>query len=106
MENKMEIELHCPGCPCRFAAAPTRPYGEVLDQMMDEGPWYALAEGETFEDMIFSALLTRGAIHCPECGKPIHVREQSIGRLTDQLAAEHRDRPVRPPQRRLPDSAI
>jgi hypothetical protein len=50
--------------------------------MIDEGPWFALAEGKTFEDMIFAALVRRGKIRCPECGKPVSIHEESLGELT------------------------
>jgi hypothetical protein len=50
--------------------------------MIDEGPWFALADGKTFEDMIFAALMRRGKIRCPECGKPVAIQEESLGRLT------------------------
>ena len=43
----MQIELYCPDCCCRFAADPDTPAAEVLDRMTEEGPWYALGEGET-----------------------------------------------------------
>ena len=57
--------------------------GDVpFDRMTEEGPWYALGDGETFEDMIFTALMCRGAIHCPECREPVSVSEESLGKLT------------------------
>jgi hypothetical protein len=82
----VEIELFCPRCLSRFAAAPHTPADDIIDQMRDDGPWYALANGETFEDMICSALLYRGAIRCPECFEPVLIREKSLGRLIDMLA--------------------
>jgi hypothetical protein len=81
----MQVELYCPQCACRFAAAPETPAAEILDRMTEEGPWYALGDGETFEDMIFAALTSRGAIHCPECGEQVAVSEESLGRLTMEL---------------------
>ena len=78
----MRIELHCPHCLCRFAAEPETPAAEVLDRMAEEGPWYALGDGETFEDMIFTTLLARGAIRCTECGEQAAVSEESLGQLT------------------------
>jgi hypothetical protein len=78
----MRIELHCPHCLCRFAAEPETPAAEVLDRMAEEGPWYALGDGETFEDMIFTTLLAQGAIRCTECGEQANVSEESLGRLT------------------------
>ena len=57
----MQVELYCPHCSCCFSANPEAPAAEVLDRMADEGPWYALGDGETFEDMIFSTLFALGA---------------------------------------------
>jgi hypothetical protein len=72
------LELRCPSCPCHFSAAPSTPYSDVLDRMIDEGPWFGLAEGKTFEDMIFAALAMRGSIRCPECSEAVVVGEQSM----------------------------
>jgi hypothetical protein len=83
----MEVELYCSCCQNRFAAPPACPRDEILDRLTDDGPWFALAEGETFEDMIFAALLDRGMIACPECRAPVDVREVSIGRMVDCVAA-------------------
>jgi hypothetical protein len=82
----VEIELFCPACLSRFAASPDTPADEIIDRMREEGPWYALANGASFEDMIFSALLYRGAIRCPDCSKPVLIREKTLGRLIDMLA--------------------
>jgi hypothetical protein len=78
----MRVELYCPQCGCRFAAAPDTPAAEVLDRMAEDGPWYALGDGETFEDMIFSRLFASGEIRCSECGGPVTVTEESLGQLT------------------------
>ena len=83
----MKIELHCPRCSCRLVAAPNTPWFDVVGQMTEEGPWFALAKGDTFEEMVWAALLTRGSILCPECAGPVSVREQSLGRLIDGLPA-------------------
>jgi hypothetical protein len=81
----MQVELYCPHCSCHFAASPDTPAAEVLDRMSEDGPWYALGDGETFEDMIFAALLGRGAIRCPECGDPVTVSEESLGQFTREV---------------------
>jgi len=81
----MRIELHCPECSSHFRAAPDAPASEVLDRMIDEGPWYALGDGETFEDMIFTALTSRGMICCPDCGEPVSVSEESFGQLSEEM---------------------
>ena len=74
----MQIELRCRRCGTYFSAAPDTPYDEVLDRMIDEGPWFGLAEGDTFEDMIFAALATRGVIRCSDCSRPVAVGEPSL----------------------------
>jgi hypothetical protein len=81
----MRVELYCPSCGCSFAAEPDTPAAEVLDRMAEDGPWYALGDGETFEDMIFSTLFARGMIRCSECGGPVSVTEQSLGRLAMEV---------------------
>jgi hypothetical protein len=84
----MQIELFCPDCSCRFAAPPDTSADEILERMTDEGPWYALGDGETFEDMIFAALTSRGAIRCLECSRPVAVSEQSLGQLAMEMLAQ------------------
>jgi hypothetical protein len=81
----MQIELYCTHCTCRFVAAPDTPAAEILDRMTDEGPWYALGDGQTFEDMIFNALTSRGAICCPDCGSPVSVSEESLSQMALDL---------------------
>ena len=78
----MQVELYCPQCSCCFSADPDAPHAEVLDRMAEEGPWYALGDGETFEDMIFSTLFARGDIRCSECGEAAVVTEETLGQLT------------------------
>jgi hypothetical protein len=81
----MQVELFCPHCSCSFAASPDTPAAEILDRMAEGGPWYALGDGETFEDMIFSTLFVCGAIRCTDCGEAVYVSEQSLGRLTMEV---------------------
>src|SRR5262249_12708343 len=66
---------------CRFTASPETPAARVLDRMASEGPWYALGDGETFEDMIFNTLIAGGSIRCSECGEAVSVTEESLGQL-------------------------
>ena len=81
----MRIELHCPCCSCHFSAEPDAPAAEVLDRMTDQGPWFALGDGETFEDMIFAALTARGKIRCPECRQAVCISEESLGEFAREL---------------------
>ena len=78
----MQVELYCPHCSCCFAASPEAPAADVLDRMADEGPWYALGDGETFEDSVAAHLTELGADRCPCCGEAATVSEESLGRLT------------------------
>ena len=81
----MHIELYCPHCCHAFVATPETPAAEVLDRMAEQGPWYAMGDGETFEDMIFATLLESGHIRCSECGESAEVNEQSLGRMAMQV---------------------
>jgi hypothetical protein len=77
----MKIELYCPCCDQAFVAAPETPATEVLDRMAEQGPWYALGDGETFEDMIFSTVFACGSVRCSECGEAVNVSEESLSQL-------------------------
>jgi hypothetical protein len=84
----MQIELFCDCCACRFVAPPEASANDVTDRMFEHGPWYALGDGETFEDMIFSTLTEQGEIHCPECGEPVSVSEESLGRFAQSMLSQ------------------
>jgi hypothetical protein len=86
----VEIHLRCPRCPCHFSAPADTPIHEVLERMTEDGPWFTLAEGKTFEEMVFSALGKRGRILCPECRGEVLVGGESLGRAPD---AGRPDRP-------------
>jgi hypothetical protein len=55
--------------------------------MTEEGPWFGLAPGATFEDMIITALTRRGQILCPQCGEAVSVHEASFGELAREALA-------------------
>src|ERR1700716_1937690 len=96
----MQVELHCPHCLCSFAASPDAPATEVLDRMAEEGPWYALGDGETFEDMIFSTLFASGSIRCSECGESVSVNEESLDQLTLEVSGSYYRRKETPLKQR------
>ena len=82
----MQVELYSPQLlPAVSRPNPAPPHAEVLDRMAEEGPWYALGDGETFEDMIFSTLFSCGSIRCTECGEAVSVTEQSLSQLTMEV---------------------
>ena len=101
----IEIELFCPSCLNRFVAGAQTPADEIIDRMRDEGPWYALANGASFEDMICSALLYRGAIRCPDCYEPVLIREKTLGCLIDMLATYDDEKEESTPRTTGPQSA-
>ncbi len=84
----MQVELHCANCCRHFAAAPQTAADEIVERMCAERSWYGLGEGETFEDMIFSALTEHGAIGCPACGEAVSVSEESLGRWAMEVLAQ------------------
>jgi hypothetical protein len=74
----MDIHLHCPQCGNHFSAPADTPAAQVLDRMTDDAPWFALAEGETFRDMVQAALNARGKILCPDCRIEVCVGGERI----------------------------
>ena len=84
----MQVELYCARCESRFTAEPDTPAAEVLDRMAYDGPFYALGDGETFEDMIFNALTSEGEIPCPECDEAVSVSEESLGKLAQEMLSQ------------------
>ena len=85
----MQIELHCPCCATRFTAPPDAASADVMHRMFDDGPNYALGDGETFEDMIFSALTEYGEIRCPTCGEAVEVSEESLGKMALEVLSQY-----------------
>ena len=81
----MQVELYCSNCCTSFVAAPDTPASQVIDQMAEEGPWYALGDGETYEDMIFSTIFACGTIRCADCGHSASVSEQSLGQMAMEV---------------------
>ena len=83
----MSVELYCPGCESPRAASPDTPAAEVVERLTSQGPWQILGDGETFEDAVFTALSARGGLCCGECGAALTVREEELGRLTQEVLA-------------------
>ena len=81
----MQIQLHCPYCVRSFTAPPDAGAQDILARMSTQEALYALGEGETFEDMIFSTLTEEGAIRCPDCFGAVQVSEESLGRLAMEM---------------------
>lgn len=84
----MQVELCCSNCAGRFAAPPESPANQIWERMANEGPWFALGDGETFEDMIFATLTDKGQISCPDCGEMVLVTEESLSQWAMELLAQ------------------
>ena len=69
----MQIDLDCPRCAFHYGAAAATLADEIVGEMVNEGPWLALGEGHTFEDMVRAALAVRGRICCPDCHTALAV---------------------------------
>ena len=83
----MQIEMCCPRC-FRPSTVPLETVdGEFLDRMFDGAPIYALGDGETFEDMISTALTEHDPVHCPQCGAALQCSEESLGQLAMSMLA-------------------
>lgn len=77
----MEIEMCCPHC-FRASSLPLETVDhEFLDRVFAGAPVYALGDGETFEDMISTALSEHDPVHCTHCGAALQYSEESLGRL-------------------------
>ena len=78
----MLFELFCPRCSQKFYFPSDSPTGRVLEQVIDEGPWSVLGDGQIWEDRVSSAIATHDLIRCPECGGHVRASEETLGRFT------------------------
>lgn len=81
----MQVELSCLRCTRDFVVQGDTPVGQALDRIAEYDPWVALGDGSTIEDSLHAALTANGAIHCPECGTPVTVSEQSLSELAREV---------------------
>jgi hypothetical protein len=81
----MHIELDCPRCLRHFVVQLRESESEIWDT--SDEPWCALGDGNTFEDMIYAALVERGAVCCSVCGEAVPVTEESLGQLAMEVLA-------------------
>jgi hypothetical protein len=83
----MQLELYCPSCRSRFAPGPRTSIAIALGILEEAGPWSALGDGETVEDLLYNALVSAEETDCPECGSSAEVQERTLGDLTHSLLA-------------------
>jgi hypothetical protein len=84
----MHMELDCPGCRRSYPVPQDDPAAEALERMTHIGPWFAVGDGETFEDMLFAAVTAPGILHCPACGEPGTVTQESLNRIASQTLTQ------------------
>jgi hypothetical protein len=80
----MQLQLHCSSC-CRHFTVEPAAFPELLARVHQEGPWCALGDGETIEDVLFAACTDWRDILCPACGKSVSVSEESVGKFALEL---------------------
>ncbi len=83
----MQLELYCPSCRCLFAPGPITSVAKALRSLEEAGPWSALGDGETVEDLLYNALSSVEETDCPDCGTSATVHEGTLGDLTHSLLA-------------------
>lgn len=83
----MQIEMRCPHCFRPSVVELATADNEFLDRMFDGAPVYAMGDGETFEDMISSALAEHEPLPCPHCGAVLQYSEESLGQLAMTMLA-------------------
>jgi hypothetical protein len=83
----MKLELYCPCCDQQFIPGPKTPMAEAFRGLEEIGPWSALGDGETFEDLLYSTLTANPEIACPDCGGTATLGENTLGELSHQLLA-------------------
>jgi hypothetical protein len=83
----MHVELYCRCCDHRFTPAPNPGVVELFRDLEQQGPWSALGDGETLEDLLYNKLTSTPETACPECGGAASVSEGVLGELSHSLLA-------------------
>jgi hypothetical protein len=83
----MQVELHCDRCGQHFTSSLSDAADQALTEIHAEGPWFALGDGETFEDRISARFSGAAAVPCRCCGAPTTLSEEGLGRLSRELLA-------------------
>jgi hypothetical protein len=81
----MQLDLYCEHCGQAFEVPADSSTAHVLEQVADVGPWAALGDGETLEDLLSTTLTREESIHCPQCGERVPVSEVSLSRCAQEL---------------------
>jgi hypothetical protein len=81
----MPVELECPRCFSHFSPEADAPARGAWERMTEEGPWSALGDGETFEDVLHTALTAQGSPRCPHCGAAVPVSQDDLCALSREI---------------------
>jgi hypothetical protein len=83
----MHLELDCSSCGCQFTPSPKSAVALALQGLEEVGPWSALGDGETVEDLFYNTLTPSNETACPACGAFVLVTQARLGELTHSLLA-------------------
>ena len=81
----MRLWFQCAQCRTEIAAPRTSSVMRILEKVLFAGPWTALGDGETFEDQIYNELAGNEGARCPQCGRPMKLTEESLGRCSLEM---------------------
>jgi hypothetical protein len=82
----MHVELHCTHCSCRFLTSENADsFDDYSERTLENEPWYALGDGNTFEDSIYTTL--GDGVCCPACGVAVPVSEEQLGSMAMEMLA-------------------
>jgi hypothetical protein len=83
----MQLEFYCPCCDRCFTPAPKPGVVGIFRGLEEQGPWSALGDGETLEDLLYNMLTSSPETACPDCGGVGTVEEGTLGELSHSLLA-------------------
>lgn len=84
----MHLEQIAPRCECHSHNPRNASLVRALEQVAAEGPWFALGDGETWEDRIHGYLTSPDSTQCACCGSPLEVSEEELAELSRELLAQ------------------
>jgi hypothetical protein len=84
----MQLELQCCRCAYHSTVYQHPRTSQIWNQLTEEGPWFALGDGQTFEDRISATLIADDETRCPECGGRLAVSEESLAEASRELLTQ------------------
>ncbi len=84
----MQLEFQCCRCAYHSTVYQNPRTSQIWDRLTEEGPWYALGDGQTLEDRISATLTADDETRCPECGGRLAVSEDSLVAASRELLTQ------------------